>query len=716
MTYSEYKENLKMILMNSIKKVKLELEELKEVLVNLKLACISKNYDYFDEVNERYALGIDLFNIENYALVIPAVEKLIKCVQSEVANGEREIKCVTKDFKKSITSIPIFMANLLLNDFLLNYNYLARIYISLIKANVAARNAGQVNKLEVFENLKTSDFALEKQLLVALNNQDYETFKRISISYFEGFMVQDELDDLFNSEKVLERLSELLVVIKRMYFENRKEIDDKLVDDLIVGFNGSLNICADLLEKLEFFRDSLYFIYTDVDEFLRKIILYNMSQKFGLKWEIDISLENVRQDIQNKINKFLQEKESIISILAGLSSRGMINKCFSLPRLAIIIDQSIPDLQYLILSGIKTNGESTKNVSDETEKKLYLLEVKMAALIDHEFMVNESDITLFLELYSKYLDVYFESMEKYLLSSEDMLELKQRVMKEITKYLKSYKKENNSKLVKNPIYSFIQNGKVVKKCDLEQFRILLDNIDMSENQKLDYYRQMVNLIRRCEAEEKTNKLNKLKEKLLGEDVELLEKARMSGNIEITEVLREINALLELLVDSDLEENKDLVLELDTYVDFLREKFSKKESKPTFDTDLLIYYKNLLEAEISLALKSDYKEIKLSLNKIKEGNISQDKEVIGLNLPFKVKWKGRNFKIFYVILGEYKIIITGLKGDKAFKEIKNIVNSKEFLAYIKGLNHTILDGKDIGNIETTERIMGILENNGRGLKK
>ncbi len=714
MTYSEYKNELIKILKNNILMENGHLESLKKVLNQLNVAYANRNFDFLRSVNKTYSLGIDLKSKDDYKLIISAMEKYISCVQSEMNETELELKSVYKNFSKGISSIVIFMTNLFSNESLIDYSFIARIYVSLIEANVKTGNSGKINTLKSYEDYVASSLEIEKEILKALKDCDYETFEKKSKYYFGLVLNQEKMDKLFDKYVVLERLDELLEIIKKMYFQDRRDIDDQLVDILIENFNSSLAINESIRQKLNTFCNYVYFNYRYIDGVSKKQIIAKMNNEYNFGWTDDVTLAKILEDTNNLIYKLLQDKDSIASLFDCFTHRGLILKSFGLPRIALGTIRNIPDLQYVILTGIKINGEEIKEDLNNSEKKIQDLEIKMASLISGDFKINESNEDLFLELYSKYLDYFMESMIKFLLPTEDNLsELKEKAMDNMTRYIKQRQvRYESSKCFVNPLDDYILNGKVIRVCELEEFKTLLKESNLSEAQKMDYYRQMINLIRLSEEKEKKDIIVKLKEKLLGDDKELLDKAQISGNVEATAVLKEINAIFDLLFDSNLDEDNELILELDSYVEDLKRILRLKKEGIVEDKPSIIYYKELLLDEVNKALKSDYKEIRINLNKIISGNIAQDKEVLGLNLPFKVKYKGRDFKIFYAVLGDFPLIITGIKGDKAFKEIKCVVSSREFLAYIRSLDVKKL----IGDKDMTDKIMAIFENRSRGLKK
>lgn len=445
------------------------------------------------------------------------------------------------------------------------------------------------------------------------------------------------------------------------------------------------------------------------------------------------------KEYQNGCLKIIDELKHEIEILNTISQaitkEGIQAVTYELPALILLIGGNpYRYFQYLILLAIKYNGDHDKNgnLYSELDKQLHYYEKEMAKLINNDFRIDFFENSKFVNLFGEYLDVYVNERKDNLYSLIDPAVSERAFVIKLTMhdYLLVHNiflnildekeevaeslKEETKIVVEDPLQDYVQNGKVIKFCDSETFKKLLAKSNLSIEKQNEYLRQMNNFFNKMHAEKLMQRKNSILVEILDEnELALYNMAKVSNKVEATQIIKDIDAILELFLDVKSEEDKEeLTCECKLYISYLNDVLEVKEEKETYMPNVL-YYKVDGEPFILDNIKGDrtvqkssYKQILASINKIIDGNTVGDREVQGTSLPIHLWAKGNEFKVFYTIIKDVTIIIAGFRKDIAFDKIKSIVNSKSFMSYLAEIkvfseNNAIPDEREYTNLITAE---------------
>lgn len=274
--------------------------------------------------------------------------------------------------------------------------------------------------------------------------------------------------------------------------------------------------------------------------------------------------------------------------------------------------------------------------------------------------------------------------------------------------------------VRDEIYDYIENGVVVKRCNLEKFRELLNRASLSDAKRWEYEAQMRNFINRSVQEEFDSKMDECRRKYLNNDeIELYQSAKT--NVDTIKKADYIDDCIEMLIDNtDDDEIEILCGEIENALDDIRIFF-----KPTEDSNdvRVIYYtvkvgKETVPKLLTTLLgdnKQNYKQAHSHLTKLLSGLSSGDREVLGDDMPCHILAKGKDFKIFYAIIGGVIVIIDGAKGKDAYQKIKSVVSTEDFKKFITSVRQTVASGVLPNAAGYTEVLMNELEKS-KSIKK
>lgn len=490
----------------------------------------------------------------------------------------------------------------------------------------------------------------------------------------------------------------------------------------------------------------------EISDYVDNNFINIINDNFHLKLQYHTTLREIVDKIASKNENLKKVVTYLQSIIDALSKDGLTKPCYRLPILLfnnIMLDRN---MMLLFISGIKLNGTSNKDslLLDSVERKLYYLEEAMSSFIGDDFSINPNYKMVFLELYHSYIKITLEDMLNKMNLREDDLSLVEvstgtqnkvtfddlllnldRLLlnylssevlnpkKEPSKQLSTVSNTKHNKAI-DPLEEYISNGKVIKSCDIKLFEELLKKSGLSVPLQQEYLRQMINFDRRAKNAQKNEQINKLMQEILTEEErKLYELAKTSGRVEATMIVKDIDAIFDLLLnDLELEDRQEMIEECKLYFSYLKDIFAIKEEQNEV-TPKVLYFKD--ENEIPYILKEVgdskeiYKQIFGELNKIFAGNIN-DREVLGNNLPIKIWVKGHDFKIFYTKIQDVIVIITGFRKDNAYQQIRNIVQSKAFLNYLKKMKTTIQSGNIPDDGRYTEMLMAELKKSGAVRKK
>lgn len=158
----------------------------------------------------------------------------------------------------------------------------------------------------------------------------------------------------------------------------------------------------EIIKKNEEFLQGLEESYTEYKDttgsitgfFLKKDILDSLNRRYKTNFTVSTSFESIRKWYLEKRTLATEDNERLKTILDSLTKNGFIKPCFNFPRIMLSFMVSDTAYQYLILTGIKINGENLKKPSylfNDYENKLVLLEKEMANLLDDSYQVKIED-------------------------------------------------------------------------------------------------------------------------------------------------------------------------------------------------------------------------------------------------------------------------------------------------------------------------------------
>ncbi len=359
----------------------------------------------------------------------------------------------------------------------------------------------------------------------------------------------------------------------------------------------------------------------------RKEAIGKLNSLLNSSMPLNFSKEQVILYIQKK-KLFIEKKIlKVETILSALTKEGLTNTTYELPILGISASGIDPDYSYLMISGIKINGKSSKDdyiIRDEIEEIYIALEKKMAELIEEDYSVALENIEAFINLYREYLYTFLKELETYndsfkepadlisyrlvnmisyfiyckkgvifdqstianldlvminAINENRPLEINRLLQVHCKKYLDLKDKETApseqpvkdtvitpKQIIENPIEEYLVNRVVAVPCDEDKFIELLAHSPYTEEQKKEFLAQLRNLQNRLTKESFVKAFNEQKEKMLSsEEITLIESMRT--DFDAKEILEDIDALIELSLGETDEDNMGLI------EDELREKMS-----------------------------------------------------------------------------------------------------------------------------------------------
>lgn len=298
-----------------------------------------------------------------------------------------------------------------------------------------------------------------------------------------------------------------------------------------------------------------------------------------------------------------------MTLASGLSKDGFTGVTHLLPIFALSCsDETDPSFSFLLVSGIKKNGETKKEddpLMDQLEKNLLNYERRMAAFIDDKYRIDRRQITSFIGILQAYieffnkrmsvkigdkdnndvsLDKLFINMGLYIVYSwtgimpsdiairlfregyqnyvqegftpggavrklvEEMIVGFEFAKKEIS--AKEEKKTPSVSKIKTryPLYDYIDidRGRVVRECDESEFERMLEESDLNRDQQNEYLAQMRNLKKRNAQRIYEERANICKKVLLdGDERSLYAKAKELG---IRGYVDDVDSIFDLLIE------------------------------------------------------------------------------------------------------------------------------------------------------------------------
>ena len=463
-----------------------------------------------------------------------------------------------------------------------------------------------------------------------------------------------------------------------------------------------------MLEELVSFENELYLFFirkldskeldNSIKQKYKKVI-----QAFFTKKRIEIINARDASEYFYQKNKLLLEIYRILKTCFNIEGINTIT--YSFPEFLTFIDPDEMVHYYLVTMGIKYNGTHDKNPKflgdiDNLENILHYLEIQMSQYICDDFSISLENETEFMRLFKTYINYYFSQRKdtlglslKCTISDNPtavMINGMESYIHECPKLIKSLQETPISEPIKKKTSPQYVPSKPTPEPDLEL-----------ENRK--------KAIR--ELNEHRSRL--LEEYLTQDELQLYEQAKKSNNISATLIIKDIDAAIDLMIESTEENRQSLKYEIDTCICQLKEMFMVKEEIVETINSKIVYYKNddlvpCVLAGILREGKQFYKQILSVFKKFINGNMPSGRQVQGI--PYKVYGVqcGNGFSIFYTIINNYVIIIDGFSISKSFDRIKNEVLSDRFKQFYTSIK-LMVESETVPNEEGyTQTVLDELE--------
>ncbi|MCM1052521.1 MAG: hypothetical protein NC483_00875 [Ruminococcus sp.] len=487
------------------------------------------------------------------------------------------------------------------------------------------------------------------------------------------------------------------------------------------------NANTSYLNTLEKYYNAITRSYVGIDGLAQKsLVIESFNKRYNTKFTRLTSKREIEKWYLEKCKIAKDDNAKLETILDALTREGFVKPTYNFPRVLMSLMISDSLYQSFILTGIKINASSVKKptyLMDKVESDLWELEKAMAALIDDNYVIKKESCKRFLELYNAYLYVFTKFITEtfgnsYAVSLDKRIDMNLENMRDYInkgREIVSGKDKPSESAVKQEAISmpkedllqkYVSNGKVVKVCDIEEFTKILDSADIPDIRKKEYLAQMINLTNRLANAERQKKIETLKQEVFTkEEIITYNEARVSNNGEATQVIKDVNAILELLLEAELEDREELIMEASSLLEYLQSILHPQESdvsKP------VVYFKNnneipYIEENLVNVYGNDANIIAQDLIKIIDGKTVKCRELQG-DLPIRVFFKGYKFKIFYSMINGIPLIIYGGSGKNVCQKVINLVNSREFLEYLKNMQKVFKSGTAINDSTYTDIIM------------
>ncbi|HBA37870.1 MAG TPA: hypothetical protein DCY94_04025 [Firmicutes bacterium] len=485
-------------------------------------------------------------------------------------------------------------------------------------------------------------------------------------------------------------------------------------------------------------------------------------------FELGVTYQDMLDNIRGDYLLYKDNIRRFQSIMNGLSKDGMKCVTYSLPIVNVTVTSTSLAYSYLMVTGIKKNALEKRpedELCDELEKKLLDYERIMASYIDEDYCVDLDHITEFIATFKSYLtecfygrdfsrdcgdeeqiksaifqmglyalysntgiilirEIYSAFFEKYksMLSEgfteggalKIMFKEAKKLDKKVRLSLMSDEEadeleETKEEKKKNPLSDYIEGNVVVRTCNLEVFKRLLDSTDLDQNRKNEFYAQMRNLINK----ENQAKYEASKKKVFAEVLDETEIAlydsckKLAVNADFVTVIEDIVGMI-IACESD-EEKEMLISMLHENIGELKEEVPKVENPKAANVPAVpvVYYteKTIVDGDevaiprvyksIIQAGKRNYKEINGQFKKLLTGLTIGDREVKGKNLSCKVWAKGWNkggYRLFYTMISGVFVIIDVMNAEDGFRDVARLVGTKEFKSFAKSISDCVAKGE------------------------
>lgn len=710
MSYRNFKRSLREEIVEKSQKQIKKIDGFKKYIYRLWAEQFSQ--EKLLDINEVYRLGLEEVNSKT---VREALEKVIKSIENDLKESSMMLKSIDSDFNTRVGNLPMFISSLLSTNDSETIHYIHQIFMKQIM--VDKEDSFDIVTYEGSDFFKLGDY--EAKLKELINAGKIEEFNQVAVEYFDYSLAIPEIKNVLES-------SNISIVDIKAWFKGMLEIEDLEPIELP---SFLVSDAKSIIRKL---RERLERVLIDAKEAYKELGKVNV----GNKWELlhfSIRYKNIcGMEVNNLdnydylagvIEKFVKiadaEIEKLKDLESAITNKGISKPVQSLPRLIFECFQltEIPVLfGFLVVSGIKYAGMVKRPIDDKVEGILHSLEVSMASYIQKDFSVKDNDKAEFLRLFKLYLYKYMDNCEcvygDYPLKYKIPFILQQvdDYLDQLDIYRAIIKKEERLALEKaikpqlevsipiqqeSEVDVYLRNYQETGIGTLEELEKLLVSEGLDEEASNKYLTQMMNAMDEYEKDKLRNKrVQVLINNSLEDNITLYDIGLNSSYVDAKLLMNELNTILDLLENAREEEKDDLVSTLWEYFAVLRDLVAPTYLKTKNGVNRnLIYFKD--ESQVPYLFKAisnleDSLCARDAMDMIMTDNIYAASTIEG-DYPVKIKAMGKGFKIFYTMVGNNVIIINGGLKETSFEEILSIVNSREFLEFIKGLNLRIKNG-------------------------
>ncbi len=500
---------------------------------------------------------------------------------------------------------------------------------------------------------------------------------------------------------------------------------------------------------------------TSLSETTKKLALAILEKELGLYFPNGVTINELELGVLKTEMDVKAINDIIRILLENLTEEGFKGVTYSLPF--YILSNFGYDLgySYLLVSGIKKNAQCKTledSLMDEFEISLLESEMRLSKYIEDDLSINTNYITEFISDLISYIHLYYDG-KKWLLDQKDFdfqdtidsivinmgiyiiyaktgheLVTKERkffcsiyvaclranfteggairfACQKLIGLIKDKQEEailaqERKSTVAVPeekyceAFEYIQDGVVTKVCDLDRFKAMLDDSNLSDDKKREYISQMVNLKNSLAQKEFERCMKEQRERLLSpRELHLYTLAWTSE--ETSKDAKYIDDVIEMMLDASSEDELALLME-ELFEPFahLSEVFEAEKigdvPKVMFLTEAVPCEEGYVESpkilnSIVKVMKGELKQIALPLKKLFDGSTHGDREFKCDNLPCRICYKGKDYKVFYTVINEVVVILDVFKGSDSFARMKNLVSKADFTNRIASIRKFLAEG-------------------------
>ena len=222
---------------------------------------------------------------------------------------------------------------------------------------------------------------------------------------------------------------------------------------------------------------------------------------------------------------------------------------------------------------------------DGLEEILYIFEKEMAKYIQNDFTIEQEDYEIFFSIYSSYIKHYYDYYHGCLgVDGKSVTGIVDRMRE----YLKDNKKTSSLIRKKEEEEKASEENRRSKPAEI----IYPGSSPLSaiDEEKERLLKEKQALLDRS-AKELSDKRNKLEEVATPEELDLYEKAKVSGNADATEAIKDIDTAISLLLEETDEEDREILIgEIKYSFNYIRSILMPEERENLIEENLYkLYY-------------------------------------------------------------------------------------------------------------------------------